>query len=464
MSDPRHDLAALVGKSTTPTAKSRLAVWLLPIAVLGGFVALFAVLFHDQWMPAPKVEVAVAIAVETENATSPPGPPAAITGRLMFQASGWIEPDPLPIKATALTDGVVDQVHILEGAAVRKGDLLATLIEIDARLDRDAMRRDLEMKRAEFDAHCTGTQIAIRRMEAEQAGLTADQADAEEAADRLARLTSLPPRAVPEGERFAALQENARRQAALAVREASIAGIAEEMNRIAYEIVALQAGLGAAEIALAKADLALERTRITAPIDGRILRLLAAPGQKKMIGMDEEDSATIAILYDPARLQVRVDVPLADAAGLGVGQRANIRCSLLPDRVFRGEVPRITGEAHLQRNTLQAKVRIEDPDEKLRPEMLCRVEFLESAVTGSTPTASRSSALAVFIPEAALLGETAWICDPETLRVSRRAIMASADSRDGLRRIDDGILPGEWVVLAPAGLKENQRVKATLRP
>src|SRR5690606_26056403 len=104
----------------------------------------------------------------------------------------------------------------------------------------------------------------------------------------------------------------------------------------------------------------------------RVLRLHAMPGQKRMLGMDDENSSTIAILYDPAKLQVRVDVPLADAAGLKIGQKVRIHCGLLPDREFQGEVTRISGEADLQRNTLQAKVRIVDPVEELRPEMLCR--------------------------------------------------------------------------------------------
>ena len=156
--------------------------------------------------------------------------------------------------------------------------------------------------------------------------------------------------------------------------------IAEDLNQIAFQVLAIQARIKGAEVDLEKAELAYSRTKITAPADGRVLALMAAPGQKKMVGMDAEDSSTIAVLYDPEHLQVRVDVPLGDAAGLGVGQRAKIRCNLLPDMVFEGEVTRIEGSADLQRNTLQAKVRIENPSEKLRPEMLCRVEFFETSL------------------------------------------------------------------------------------
>ena len=61
-------------------------------------------------------------------------------------------------------------------------------------------------------------------------------------------------------------------------------------------------------------------------------------------------------LYDPKRLQVRVDVPLADAAKVRVGQQAKVVVGVLPDRTFDGEVTRVVHEADIQRNTLQVKV------------------------------------------------------------------------------------------------------------
>ncbi len=464
MSDSPHDLSALVRAEAPAAVAKRRATWLLPAAILTGFAILFLLLFRDRLIPAQDVRVTPARAIEQQGQIHTSTAPAAGTGRMLFQASGWVEPDPLPIKATALTDGVVDVVHVLEGELVEKDQPLAKLIEIDARLARDAAARELEMLRANFDAHCVGTQIALQKMDAEKAGLESDEADAEVAADRLARLDRTTSGAIPEAERIAARAENARRQAAIAGRKARIAEIAEELNQIAYQVVALEAEIKAAEVKLAQADLALERTTIKAPATGRVLRLIAAPGQKKMIGMDEEDSATIAILYDPAHLQVRVDVPLADAAGLSVGQRARIRSNLLPDDVFEGEVTRILGEADLQRNTLQAKVRIENPNDKLRPEMLCRVEFFDTAPAGGSTTSAvtSSGALAVYVPEQALREGFVWICDPESRRVTRRQVQPSGETRDGHRRLDDGVRPGEWIVLDPSGLTENQRVDPQL--
>lgn len=247
-----------------------------------------------------------------------------------------------------------------------------------------------------------------------------------------------------------------RRLAEVDAAKARIAGICEEINQIAYEILALQAQIREAEINLEKAELAYARTEIRAPLDGRVLALKAAPGQKKMIGMDEEDSSTIAILYEPAHLQVRVDVPLADAAGLSVGQRAKIRSNLLPDEVFEGQVTRIEGAADLQRNTLQAKVRIQNPNDKLRPEMLSRVEFFET-IRPTSDSVMEATDIAVYVPKEAIQDNWVWICDPDTKRAERRAVNPGI-IKDGMILVSPEVRPGEWVITKPLDLKNGQRL------
>ena len=436
--------------------KRRLGVWLLPLAIFLGFALLFALLFRDRLLPATSVAVVPAIGIEETMTHSAASEKRASSGNPLFQASGWVEPDPLPIKATALTDGIVDEVHVLEGALVKKGDLLATLIGADTRLERDAMVAKLADMKASFDAHCVGTQIAIRQMDGEKAMLTVADANVEEAADKLRRYERMEQGAITGDERLAVRIEHRKSLAEVDLSKARIAEIAEEMNKIAYEIVAIQAQIKGAEIDLEKAELAHSRTRIHAPVDGRVLALKAAPGAKKMVGMDEEDSSTIAILYDPAHLQVRVDVPLADAAGLSVGQAAKIRCNLLPDEVFDGIVTRIEGAADLQRNTLQAKVRIADPSDKLRPEMLSRVEFLETLRENKSDTGA--TGVAVYVPASALADGAVWVCDADTHRAERRQVTSSATA-ENLVRIDSGLRPGEWVVSDPTGLREGERLK-----
>lgn len=446
--------------SATGSARKRLGVWLLPLCILAGFILLFVLLFRDRLLPAKSVPVFPAVGIEEKTEAKAVPENASSIGPLLFQASGWIEPDPLPIKATALTDGIVEEVHVLEGELVKKGDLLATLIGVDTRIERDLMAAKLADMKASFDAHCVGTRIALQKMEIEKASLTIAEANAAEAENKLRRYERMSKGSITEDERISVRFDHIRSLAEVDAANARIAGIAEDLNQIAYEILAIQARIKVAEANLEKAELAHSRTKITAPADGRILALKAAPGQKKMVGMDEEDSSTIAILYDPEHLQVRVDVPLGDAGGLGVGQRAKIRCNLLPNMVFEGEVTRIQGSADIQRNTLQAKVRIENPSEKLRPEMLCRVEFFETSLeTESTGNAvDGSMGVAVYVPQSAVTDGSVWICNADSLRAEKRSVDTSV-IREDLIRVDSGIRPGEWVVSDSSGLKAGQRLE-----
>ena len=429
--------------------------WLIPLVIIAGFALLFLALFRDRLLPAPDVKVAIVLATVSDSSVIPQSSSAG----MLFQASGWIEPDPLPIKATSLVDGVVETVNVLEGQTVKKGEPLATLISEDARLALAKAEQNHDTLLATRDAHLGAIDSARKKLEGAQAMAKSAATLRDEAVDRLARFEGLSARSVPEQEIVSARLRVAREDAQLLVVAAAEAEVEAEIERLKLETQVKENEIRAAAIDVEKAKLALSRTIITAPVDGRVLRLLAAPGQKKMLQDNDPESSTIAILYHPAKLQVRVDVPLADAAGLQIGQAARIRCSLLPDKIFDGVVTRITGEADLQRNTLQAKVSITDPVDQLRPEMLCRVEFLGTASTG--PASQQS--ITTWIPDSAARDGSAWVCDPESKRVSKREIKKSTETREGFIRVSEGLRPGEWVVLSPANLHDGQRVNPTLQ-
>lgn len=449
-----NSLDSLSRTSSDHAPVRRVPAWLIPLAIIAGFALLFIDLFRDRLLPAPDVKVAVVLATLSETSAIP----QSSTGGLLFQASGWIEPDPLPIKATSLIDGVIETVNVLAGQTVKKGETLATLISDDARLSLATAEQNHHTLRSTRDAHLGAIDSARKKLEGAQAMAKSAETLRDEAMDRLTRFEGLTSRAIPEQEIVSARLRVAREESQLLVAAASSAETGAEIEQLKLETQVKENEIRAAAIEVEKAKLALARTVITAPIDGRVLRLLAAPGQKKMLEDQDPESSTIAILYHPAKLQVRVDVPLADAAGLQIGQAAQIRCSLLPDKVFAGVVTRITGEADLQRNTLQAKVSITDPVEQLRPEMLCRVEFMSSARAGSTSPQSVST----WIPQAAASDTSAWVCDPESNRVSKRDIQKSPETREGFIRVSQGLRPGEWVVLSPANLNDGQRVNPTL--
>ncbi|HUF62228.1 MAG TPA: HlyD family efflux transporter periplasmic adaptor subunit [Verrucomicrobiales bacterium] len=469
----------------------RLQTALLPAALLTGFAVITLILYGNRLLPAREVQIRQVLprpvtALETAASPGapaghldelPPGPvtfqPPSQPGPVLFQASGWIEPDPLPIKVTALVDGVVDEVHVLEGATVAKGRLLATLIDDDARLAVSAAENALAETVAAAAAHEASIAVAEARRLQSTAALEAERARLEELLDTQSRLENLDPGAVSEnalvGAQKAALAQSATVEASMAALTASEA----DLYRLAVLHDEFDARTGSARVALEQAELALERTRIHAPVDGIILRLLVAPGQKRMLGMDDPDSSTIAILFEPGRLQVRVDVPLADAAGLAAGQPVRITCQALPDQPLWGAVTRIAGEADLQRNTLQAKVRILDPPAVLRPEMLSRAEFFALPSPQHAPNnptqdqESPTTTVLLFVPQAAVIDRdpqsgvaAVWTCNPEKPRAERREIRVGNEKLQDHLLVLSGLHAGEWVVLSPpSALRTGDRLR-----
>ncbi len=459
---PPPSLDTLSRLQDAPKAVRRIPAWLIPVGIAAGFALLFLALFRDRILPAPDVKVAAVLATSGGRETKAATTEAPAEGNMLFQASGWIEPDPLPIKAGALIDGVVDIVHVLEGGDVKKGDVLASLIQDDVRLALATAEQNRRTLTSTRKAHQAAIASARKKLEGAKAQETAASTMLDEAADRAKRLDGLPDGAVSESDIVSARLRREREESQVLTATLFTGELQAEIERMEFETQVKDDEIRTAEIEVEKAQLAFDRTKITAPADGRVLRLLAAPGQKKMLQDNDPESSTIAILYQPSKLQVRVDVPLADAAGLQIGQKARIRCSLLPDKVFNGTVTRITGEADLQRNTLQAKVSISDPVDQLRPEMLCRVEFLGTAGTSIAGIGATAGSLVTWIPEAAASDGGVWVCDPESKRVSKRPAKIASETRDGFTRVDEGLRPGEWVILSPQDLRDGQRVNPTL--
>ncbi|MEM7629752.1 MAG: efflux RND transporter periplasmic adaptor subunit [Planctomycetota bacterium] len=376
------------------------------------------------------------------------------------QAPGWLEADPFFIAATALADGIVESIEVLEGDRVERGQIVAQLVAEDSQLGLRQAQAGLAAARAAVGSALAEQQAAERSwadpVELERALASSRGAVAESRAEleqlpalvegaraTLDRLTEEAARvrqateqgAATELEFIVADREAARQRAEVAALEARRPILEARITRLSAEVTAAARNLdlriedqrrldaAAAAVASARAELqaaharqeeaALELDRMTvrAPITGYVQRRLKVPGDKVIRAMDSPHSAHLVHLYDPGRIQVRVDVPLADAANIAVGQACEVVVEVLPGRVFAGEVLRITHEADLQKNTLQAKVRVIDPDPILRPEMLTRVKFLPASNalgSGSMPTATATSAQGgppaprVLIPSTAL--------------------------------------------------------------
>ena len=451
-----------------PSGGRRLPAALLPIGLLLAFMAIFGLMFGSRLLPVTEVRTAPVIALRiAAGKNEVPGSDSSLPAPSgQGKSSGWVEPDPYIINVPTLVSGVIREVLVLEGQSVKKNDVLATLIDDDAKLDVQEATHAIATLDATQVAHCAQLPVLNAEMHAVQQRIKSEKALHAELLDTATRLASIPPGSVSAQEvRQAQLKVDAQK-AVIDETTANLAGALAKINKVDLERITVNARIRAAQTELARRQLALERTVIKAPVDGIVLHLHAAPGKKRMLESDDPSSALIVELYEPGKLQARIDVPLTEAASLQIGQPVILTTDLLPDVRFKGEVTRIVGEADLQRNTLQTKVRLHEPDVRLRPQMLVRAEFYPGGNADSeTSPSSDGPRLAIFAPEEALFDRSqssarGWIVEDGRARL--RTLKVGSEKREQHLRIIDGLRPGDQVILPPFGdLEENQRVRIT---
>jgi RND family efflux transporter MFP subunit len=491
---------------TPPSPRRRshlLTRYLLPAAVLLGFTAVAGWSVRDTLLPARPVTVVPVLTTRAEVCAS---------GTPLFQSAGWVEPRPTPVLVTALTEGVIDRLLVVEGQEVKAGEPVARLIDADARLALRAAEADAKLRKAEL-ASARAALAAARTNAAQPLQLQSALAEAEAMlAQKETERAALPAQLKAAEARlaFARAGNETRKRAAgataeLDLREAESAhevasAVAEELrvrkDRVGREVDALaqrrdalrkrlelkveetrqladaEAALDAAEaraeqaaVAVDVARLRLERLTVRAPIDGRVLALIARPGTRLM-GLTPDsmhDASNVVSLYDPTRLQVRADVRLEDVPRVQPGQAVKIETPAAPGGAIDGEVLCPTSLADIQKNTLQVKVAVKAPPPTLRPDMLVQVTFL--AAPAPQAAEAPSASLRLLAPRALVEsgdGEAhVWVAD-RLARVARRRPVKLGQAAGELVEVVDGLNPGDRLISGGReGLRDGQRIDVT---
>jgi RND family efflux transporter MFP subunit len=390
---------------------------ILPAIIIGSALAILAWSSWRAWAPLTVVHAipvivrttAVAQVAKQDSANSQANVSMKTSVRgPVVQAPGWIEPSPFPISASALTSGVVREILVLEGDHVTEGQVVARLIDDQAKL---------EMRRASAEVDIKEADVSVMR-------------------DELTRKSKL----VAGG------------------------GVGEgEVARLAIRIRGAEAALEQVSAIRDQVALALARTEVRAPVAGVVMARLAAPGS--FVGMDAA-TAPVVQLFDPKILQVRTDVPLADAGRLAIGQSAEIQVDSLPGVIIRGRVLRLVQQADIAKNTLQVKVLLDEPPIGLVPDMLARVKIQTDAMnpSGGTATAgaiNNTSRAEIAAPSNALshtvtsadgnrTGQVRVVVDmrDQVGKIEMRLVTCAAEAgADGWTAVYDGLRPGDLVVL-----------------
>ena len=287
--------------------------------------------------------------------------------------------------------GYLDAVHFSEGAIVRAGDLLFTIDDREYQAIVDSARADVQ--RAE-------TRVTLAEQDLQRSERLAD-----------ARAVSI-----------------------------------EELEQRRGEVKQARADQLAAEAALDAAELNLEFTRVTAPIDGRVGEALVRPGN--LVSPNSSILTTI-VSIDPIHVVFEGDerIYLKYQARARSGERPSSRDVQNPVKVglasdvgfpFEGRMDFVDNAIDPATGTIRGRALIDNADGLLIPGLFARVRLLGSGEYE-----------ALLIHEAAVMNDQdrkyVYVVDDHN-RAVRRDVELGREV-EGLRVVTDGLQSGERIVV-----------------
>lgn len=245
----------------------------------------------------------------------------------------------------ARTSGQIVEMNVNIGEPVRRGQVLARIDPVEA-------LEQVERERA-----------ALRVAEATVAQRLAALKVAETTDDRVSALYQQ--QLVSQQDQESARAELLSAQATLAMSEASV-----EVAR---------ANLAAAQVAL-------EKTAITAPFDGFI-------GKRYLdLGAFAAANRPVFSVVDLSTIRTTISLVEKDAGQIALGQGALVETEAFGGEAFTGRVARIAPVFDPETHTVEAEVEVPNPDGRLKPGMFATV-----AIT------FRTEPTALLVPRAAVL-------------------------------------------------------------
>jgi len=166
------------------------------------------------------------------------------------------------------------------------------------------------------------------------------------------------------------------------VSAASVDTAKARADRAVAAVANARANINAAAANARNSKVAVDYTIIRAPFDGVILSKSANVGDLVTPFSNAADSkGAVVSMADMSTLEVEADVSESSLAKVKVGQPAEIVLDALPDTRFRGRISRMVPTIDRAKATVMTKVKFDEIDPRILPEMSAKVSFLSQDVT-----------------------------------------------------------------------------------
>jgi len=262
-------------------------------------------------------------------------------------ASGKIEAK-TSVDISADITGRIIQLAVREGDVVRKGQFL------------------LQIDPAQYQAAVSRAQGVVASTQAMLLQTKANRDQAERAWNRARQLTQL-------GENLIAPETAEQAQTALEVAEANYQSTRAQLEQS-------RAGLQEAKDNLAK-------TRLIAPISGRVVRLAVEQGEVAVPGTFSRETGLLMTIADLSVILAKVEVDETDVVRLKQQDSVEITIDAYPDTTFWGDVTKISHSAKLTPTEtasgstdravdFDVEITMRKPPPDIRPDLSCTARII----------------------------------------------------------------------------------------
>jgi HlyD family secretion protein len=333
--------------------------------------------------------------------------------------------------------GEIKELHVADGQDVKAGDLLVII-------DSERLQQEYISTRAYLE---------VANSELERAAINQNRMD-----EIFVRNESLSKEGLISDEEFRQVRLN-RDAASLAVKSAS--GSVDQAR----------AGMKAMEDNLAK-------TKLVAPISGRITGLIAEKGETAIPGQSNLPGATLMVISDMSEIIAEVMVNESEVIRIKVGQSAQVSAESLSGKVFPGKIVEVaTASDRIGQTANMYRVKVAlDMDapsvSELRPGMNARAVILAAEVKNvlRLPIQSvleRDGPIEEALGKGLFASETRSIVMSEKNGRVSETVVNVGIANNRYFELNDGLIEGDKVITGPfrklKDLKDNDRVKLMLK-
>ena len=203
----------------------------------------------------------------------------------------------------------------------------------------------------------------------------------------------------------------------------------------------------------------IRNTEIYAPIDGVVTVKKAFLGETVTPqGFGAGSSgATFAVIVDLDSLEMEADINEQNLEKLRLGMPAEVTLDAYPNRPYKARLRQIVPTADRQKGSVKVKVEILNKDQRVLPEMSCRVSFLNPESFRDTDNKPK-----VMIPTSSLVESDGkkgvFLVQEDTIKFRPITPGSTVDSQVEVKR---GLSGGEELVTEAAdlGLENGQKVR-----